>query len=201
MSYVLDALRKSEQERQLAAGAPAGTLYPVMVERTAASWPWPLAMAAAGVAALALALAWWFWPRPLRQPVPPPTTAAAVAPARLAPPPLAASTFRSERAKPSSAGRPPATSADGRRADVAASPQPGPKTAATGEAGDLPAALLKELPPLQIAGFIHDEQAGSMVMVDDKLLHEGDEIAPGLRLEKILGDGALFSYKGYRFRR
>jgi general secretion pathway protein B len=40
-----------------------------------------------------------------------------------------------------------------------------------------------------------------MAMIDDKLLHEGDEVAPGLRLEKILADGAQFSYKGYRFRR
>ena len=40
-----------------------------------------------------------------------------------------------------------------------------------------------------------------MVMIDDKLVREGDEVAPGIRVERILADGAEFSYKGYRFRR
>ncbi len=40
-----------------------------------------------------------------------------------------------------------------------------------------------------------------MVIVNDKLLREGDEVEPGLRVEKILGDGLVFDYKGYRFKR
>lgn len=40
-----------------------------------------------------------------------------------------------------------------------------------------------------------------MVVVNDKLLREGDEAAPGVRVERILSDGVEFSYRGYRFRR
>ncbi len=32
-------------------------------------------------------------------------------------------------------------------------------------------------------------------------LREGDEVAPGLKLEKIQDDSLVFSYKGYRFMR
>ncbi len=54
---------------------------------------------------------------------------------------------------------------------------------------------------MAIAGYIHDDQEGSMAMINDKLVREGEEISPGLRLEKILADGAIFVYKGRRFRR
>ena len=33
------------------------------------------------------------------------------------------------------------------------------------------------------------------------MLREGDEVAPGLKLEKIEDSGLVFSYKGYRFTR
>jgi hypothetical protein len=33
------------------------------------------------------------------------------------------------------------------------------------------------------------------------MLQEGEDLAPGIRLEQITPDGMIFSYKGYRFRR
>ena len=66
---------------------------------------------------------------------------------------------------------------------------------------EMPPDIRKQLPPLAIAGFIRDAGAGNMVIVNDKLLHEGDEVEPGLRLEQILGDGLVFSYQGFRFKR
>jgi hypothetical protein len=33
------------------------------------------------------------------------------------------------------------------------------------------------------------------------MLHEGEYVASGLRLEQITPDGMIFSYKGYRFSR
>jgi general secretion pathway protein B len=68
-------------------------------------------------------------------------------------------------------------------------------------ARDVSPAPPKNLPEMTIAGYIHDDQEGSMAMINDKLVREGDEISPGLRLEKILPDGAIFSYRGERFRR
>lgn len=66
---------------------------------------------------------------------------------------------------------------------------------------ELPPFLHQELPVLSVAGFIRDEGASSMVIVNDRLLREGDEAAPGVKLEKILNDGLVFNYKGYRFKR
>jgi len=72
---------------------------------------------------------------------------------------------------------------------------------ATGAAGGLPPDLQREIPALSVAGFIRDDTSSGMVIVNDRLLREGDEVAPGLRLEKILHDSLLFNYKGYRFKR
>lgn len=82
--------------------------------------------------------------------------------------------------------------------------EPGTSSAVRGAVqayGDLPPAIRNALPPLVVAGFAAGESGGVMVMVDDKLVREGDEVAPGVRVEKILSDSAEFSYKGYRFRR
>ena len=60
---------------------------------------------------------------------------------------------------------------------------------------------LKGLPALNITGYIHNEQSGSLVMINNQLVREGEEISPGLHLVKILDDKAIFSYKGYVFSR
>ncbi|HMV53195.1 MAG TPA: general secretion pathway protein GspB [Rhodocyclaceae bacterium] len=87
--------------------------------------------------------------------------------------------------------------------DVAAhSPvqQKGAATATVGY-GDLPASVRQNMPSLAINGFASGDGGAAMVVVDDKLLREGDEAAPGVRVERILSDGVEFSYRGYRFRR
>jgi len=66
---------------------------------------------------------------------------------------------------------------------------------------ELPPALQQELPVLIVAGFIRDEGSGGLVIVNDRLAREGDEVAPGVKLEKIAGDSLVFNYKGYRFKR
>ena len=206
MSYVLDALRKSEVERQMATGQNSGVLYPVLVAPRR-SWPAsPAALAGASVAAVAVALAWWgLW---VRTPAP---SAAAAAPALVAAvPPVPARPVPTSVSKPQapeviapkSSAKPAArksvaTANDTGKAVAAASPN------ATAVAKLEPVVEQKprDLPSLNIAGYIHDEQTGSLAMVNDKLVREGDEVSPGLRLEKILGDAAIFNYKGYRFRR
>ena len=52
-----------------------------------------------------------------------------------------------------------------------------------------------------LAGYIRDEGSSGMVIVNDRLAREGDEVAPGVKLEKIVGDSLVFNYKGYRFKR
>jgi len=78
---------------------------------------------------------------------------------------------------------------------------PAPSPAAAGATAELPPVLQQELPALLVAGFIRDENSSSLVIVNDRLVREGDEVAPGVKLEKIVNDSLIFSYKGYRFKR
>ena len=68
--------------------------------------------------------------------------------------------------------------------------------------GELPAAIQQEIPSLSISLLGYASQpADRITMINDKLLRQGDLLAPGLRLEQITADGVILDYKGYRFRR
>ncbi|QAU35186.1 general secretion pathway protein GspB [Janthinobacterium sp. 17J80-10] len=79
-------------------------------------------------------------------------------------------------------------------------------TALTPEAGvsspgELPEQIQRELPALAIGGYIYsDNPRERQLLVNKRLLHEGAEAAPGVRLEKMLPNAAVFNYKGYRYR-
>lgn len=67
--------------------------------------------------------------------------------------------------------------------------------------GELPEQIQRELPNLAIGGFIYsDNPRERQLLVNKRLLHEGSEAAPGVKLEKMLPNAAVFSYKGYRYR-
>ena len=46
-----------------------------------------------------------------------------------------------------------------------------------------------------------DRPADRLVGINNRMLHEGDDVVPGLRLEQITPEGMVFGYKGYSFRR
>ena len=65
---------------------------------------------------------------------------------------------------------------------------------------DLPPAIQREIPPLAISGSMYSSNAADrMVLLDKRMLHEGDEIAPGLTLDRVLPKGAILRYKGHVF--
>jgi len=67
---------------------------------------------------------------------------------------------------------------------------------------ELPVAIQKELPAMSIMVHAYsDDPAKRLVGINNHLLHEGEEVAPGLKLEQITLDGMILSFKGYRFRR
>ncbi len=188
----------------MAAGQGSSMLYPVRVERRAPAAWWPILAAAGSVAVIGLA--WWLWPRPVKEAGPAPAVTAPPPAAAAAPPPGAAvvapapvvraAPAEAPAPKPAPVPQPVATAV--RKAAPAAAASPPAAAAAALELGE---ASPKDMPAMSIAGYIRDDQAGSMAMINDKLVREGEEVAPGLRLEKILSEGAIFSYKGQRFRR
>jgi len=69
------------------------------------------------------------------------------------------------------------------------------------ELGDLPAPVRAELPKLLVSGHVWSEEPSlRLLSVDDRLLRESDEAAPGVGLQEITPAGAVFVFKGWRFR-
>ncbi len=209
MSYVLDALRKSEHERQMASGQSASILYPVIVEQNRMAWLWSAMLVGVILAVVVIVFIWWMWPHTSAVNA---TSAVEKSVVTVAPtsPVVQTRELVAQAAKPATGKQVALAATPAKRlsepalkksAPAKKSIQPAPPAVVAVEKTEPDNDPLKGMPPLVISGYMHDEQVGSVALINDKLVHEGEEIAPGLRLEKILGDGALFNYKGHQFRR
>ncbi|RJG06872.1 hypothetical protein D3870_13465 [Noviherbaspirillum cavernae] len=221
MSYILDALKKAEAERSLGA-VPNLHAQPFVAapsaDRSAWRTPWSWATLAILAAAGALALL-----QPWRAPVPPGASApmpvapnpplpqvatAPAAPAHTAPPVAAKETpppppARVKSVKPALAEKKPAPQPV---AKVVKESKPAADTPAANEPPvvtlrELPESIQREVPRLTTNGYIYSSnKADRTVLINQKLLHEGDQIAPDLTLEKLTPSGMVLNYKGYRYR-
>ncbi|MCX7172120.1 MAG: general secretion pathway protein GspB, partial [Proteobacteria bacterium] len=67
---------------------------------------------------------------------------------------------------------------------------------------ELPPLIQQELPKLAVLAHSYSSKPKArFVFINDRMVHEEESPAPGLKLEQITPDGMIFSYKGYRFRR
>lgn len=65
---------------------------------------------------------------------------------------------------------------------------------------DLPPAVRDQLPRLQLAGVTYSSNPlYRMVIVNGQVLHEGDQAAPGLVLERIEPGRTVWAFRGYRY--
>jgi general secretion pathway protein B len=65
---------------------------------------------------------------------------------------------------------------------------------------ELPVAIQQELPAMKIQLHSYSNKSvNSIVSINSRMMKEGESLAPGLRLEQITPDGVILSYKGYRF--
>jgi len=65
---------------------------------------------------------------------------------------------------------------------------------------ELPQAIQQELPKVEISAHIYDSNPSSRIItIHGSAFHEGDNVAVGLKLESIIPEGVILSYKGYRF--
>jgi len=227
MSYILEALKMSEQTRRQRVDGLQYSLLPAVEEGMAPRQFRPYVWLAGALLINAVALLLWWrptppppasteiqvqkaLPEPARPVSSPPANIAIKAPEPLpalqptplpvappvitgvAPPPQApvATTPAAERVKHLEAK--PRASAPAKIPEA---------TAKADNTDGMAANLMKQLPPINVAGYIHDTDSNRLVMVNDRLLREGEELAPGLKLEKILDDGLVFNFKGHRFKR
>jgi general secretion pathway protein B len=209
MSYILDALRKAdaERERDPARGIHAQPV--TLPAASAGSGPLQRILAGAavvGIAAVAAVLLWPAAPAPAPAPVvqappPPPPPAAVpmpVAPAQavLPPPPPAEETVAPVQAAAKPAPKPQASASA--VAVAAATPAAAPNRVVA--VNELPADLQRELPKLPITGGVYSENAAQrMLIVSGQVMNEGAELAPGLVLEQIRAKSAVLRFRGWRY--
>lgn len=65
---------------------------------------------------------------------------------------------------------------------------------------ELPVPVQEEIPRMSVALHAYSSNpSGRLVVINDRLLHEGAQVGPSLRLEEITPDGLIFTFKEYRF--
>ena len=198
MSFILDALKKSESERNRQTGP---TLMELRVAPPRSRLPtWGLVIGA--VLLLNLGLLLWL----LLRPTPPPPIVAAAAPAAVPAPVAAAAavvTAPTAPAPPEPALSPPANPADFEPALPARSPLP--STTNVGAALGLPTihdlnASGANLPELRLSLHVYDaEPSRRYVLLNSTRLREGESTPDGLRLERITESGVVLAWRNRRF--
>jgi general secretion pathway protein B len=227
MSYILEALKKSQAERQLgelpSIHAPQVQLHDAAASGAARRAPVWLALGGVTVAVAAALLLWQPWqaaatapavtPAVLAQAVPAPVPAA-IPPAVPAPAPVAAPVTQVTPVPPAATAAPvrharPVPEAKqqspGRAAPPVAVPAPATPAPVAEESvpgmRDLPEPIQRQIPTIAIGGYLYSKNPADRLLLIDKVLrHEGEELAPGLVLEKLQPKAAIFSFKGYRYR-
>ena len=229
MSYILEALKKAQAERQI---GNAPTIHAPAPSYAAPAGPAGgrqrtlLIGLGAGAVVAAAAVLWLRAPgeQPVKlaaapapaQPAPtvgppaaPPAAAPVTVPQPVIAPPPAVPEPRA-KAKPVREPAPPPKAAPAPVPEpVVAPPQPEPVRVAAAPAPEdrvrslqeLPEALQREIPKVAFGGYIYSPNAAERLLLVDKMLRrEGEEVAPGLVLERILPKAAVMNYRGNRYR-
>jgi general secretion pathway protein B len=226
VSYILDALRRADAERERgsvpslhAQPAPPAESREAEVRRVRPS----LWLVGGLSLALLASLAWQFVGRDAAPPSPGPTVPSST-PARAEPldpvppapaaegarrsagtalPPVPATPPPNAPVQTTPAARVPA-------ATPGRSPTPAPAASAAPVApaaeariptqAELPEEIRRQLPALSVGGSIYSNHAASrFLIVNGQIFHEKDRLMPGLVLEQIKLKSAVLNYKGQRY--
>ncbi len=204
MSYILEALKKAQAERQLGS-APTLHALPIHAPDAAPAGArrGPL-LAALGIAAvLAAALAWTTLRAPAPAPVVVMEVAASAPPAPVAAPPALAPPIPAPPPPP--VARPPeALVKPVPPAVVPPKAEPAPPAVAEDTyplLRELPEAVQRDVPAVAVGGYIYSKNPADRLLLIDKILRrEGEEVAPGLVLEKLQPKAAVMNFRGTRYR-
>ncbi len=207
MSYILDALRRADSERERGAvpglHAQQDSLEPADAPAPAGNKLLLVAVVALS-AALLLVLGWsWLAPAAPAEPVAQ-VVQVVPAPPPVAPPAVEVEPARGRQLLDLSKLPPPAP------APMAAPPSPVKAAAPASVPGEpnrvfalneLPDHVRRELPNLVVGGASYSENPSSrMLIINGQVFHERDKVTPRLTLEQISLKAAVLEYKGYRYR-
>ncbi|HYA38358.1 MAG TPA: general secretion pathway protein GspB [Candidatus Methylomirabilis sp.] len=230
MSYILDALRKSQREREPATPGPHGAVHNIAV-----ALPVRGGLIIIGIVLLLamLGAAWFFWRSTLGGVPAPVTTVATVAtvaeprpvitakntPPGISPasspaaepvnPPMRVHDLAEEAMiSPPAVHKPkPAMQAEKKPLLVRQPVSPLPVSAAS-TSGDgvpflqqMPLEFQHALPALAVTIHVYAPDPSQRILfINNREYHEGGQIAGGIRVEAIVPDGAVLSYQGERFK-
>lgn len=188
MSYILDALRRAEADRERERGQVPGLHTQPLNDPAAAPAPGPrrwLPWAGGGLLLLAgIGAGSWLTGSPPETP----------APAALQPAPLVVSAPPPQPAASVSPYLPPAPPP----APVVAAP---PAEVPIPRLSDLPESTRRALPQLAIGGSVYsDDPASRMVIINGEVLREGARLGADLVLEQIGPRELLLRFRGQRYR-
>ena len=215
MSYILDALRKAEAERERG-HVPSIHAQPAFAGAQPGSAParsrlWMVLLGAAVLIALIFGLAFYLLlgRSPASEVVAPvaarpviaPTPAPPPAPVAIAPVPAVTTDPAQSVAPPTPRPRPAPVAA---AAKPAAAVAPAPAASRPDEriyaANELPDDIRRQLPALAVGGSMYSPTPKDrLVIINGQVLHEGDRIAPDLVVERIRLKAAVLAFKGYRY--
>ena len=236
MSYILDALKKADAEREQGQvpGLHTPTGHTDLSDGPQLRTP-PLWVMGLGALLVLIALgAVWLWPRPVAviataptQPQslpagpvaePEPTPAPALTPAPESRPEASATANRAgnETSRPAPEATPtPPPSRPPRaepaitrpvapaapRAPIHVDPAPAPTPSSKlPTLAELPDDVRRSLPSLSVSGAMYsDSPANRMLLINNRVFHEGDQPVAGLVLEEIRLKSAVFRYRGTRY--
>jgi general secretion pathway protein B len=224
MSYILDALKKSDQQRQRGA---TPTLQAAQLTVAAPRRPLLISYGLLAVVLLVTGVMIG-WLRPWqaeRQPPAPafpgteavaakppsPITQQATAPSTT--PPSGRTTQGYPAREPTPAAQAVPTSADAKTSAPVNSGTPGAAAPVADDSArpaapqqkalrfdELPVQIQREIPAMTVQLHAYSSLPSErIVYINSTKLQEGDYLIPGLMLEQITPDGMIFSYKGYRF--
>ena len=214
MSYILDALRRADAERERGEVPGLHTQqFGVLPDDDEAPRKPRLLVGAIVVLALALAgaRAWNFFacetppkivvvPTPVAPaslpvivaPLPSPPASQAIVVAAPVPSPASTAKVTIARRTPL---KPPV-----RRDDADATPAAAPADDRIYTQAELPEPIRRGLPKIAFGGAsFSGDKASRMVILNGQVFHEGDTVAPGLVLKQVRQKSAVLGYKGYRY--
>jgi general secretion pathway protein B len=238
MSYILEALKKAQAERQLGNAPTIHAPQPAQAAQPGLAASRRPLFIGLGAGALVVVLGGLFaWQRGAGPAAPAamPAAPGVAAPSALAPPLAArqaavaagaASNTLEVSAPPVPAPHPahavaapvrPVPAAAGRAGAAAplptvaaaaprAAPAPAPAPAPPPEDSwpylhQLPDVIQRDIPRVSFGGYMYSANpADRLLLVDKTLRHEGEEVAPGLVLEKLLPKAAVMNFRGIRYR-